>query len=98
MRHKEALLYKKSGDDSVDCFLCAHRCHIAEGKYGFCGVRLNEKGVLYTEVYARPCAMHVDPVEKKPLYHFLPGTSSFSVATVGCNFRCGFCQNWQISQ
>ncbi len=95
---KEALLYNKSADNFVDCFLCAHHCKIAEGKFGFCGVRQNIKGTLYSYVYARPIAMHVDPIEKKPLYHFLPGTKSFSIATIGCNFHCGFCQNWQISQ
>ena len=95
---KEALLYNKSADNFVDCFLCVHRCKIAEGKFGFCGVRQNIKGILYSHVYARPIAMQADPIEKKPLYHFFPGTKSFSIATIGCNFHCGFCQNWQISQ
>ncbi|MDD5255248.1 MAG: AmmeMemoRadiSam system radical SAM enzyme [Candidatus Omnitrophica bacterium] len=95
---KEALLYKKTEDEQVSCFLCSHRCLVPEGGFGICGVRLNRGGTLYTLVYGKPVAMHVDPIEKKPLYHFLPGSLSFSVATAGCNFRCGFCQNWQISQ
>lgn len=95
---KEALLYEKAGDSDVHCFLCNHHCRIQDGKFGICGVRQNISGVLYTLVYGRPVAMHVDPIEKKPLYQFLPGSRSFSVATVGCNFRCGFCQNWEISQ
>ncbi|MDK1032225.1 MAG: AmmeMemoRadiSam system radical SAM enzyme, partial [Planctomycetia bacterium] len=82
----------------VQCFLCSHRCLIAEGKRGFCQVRLNRGGKLYTLVYGRLVARNIDPIEKKPLFHFLPGTVSLSVATEGCNFRCGFCQNWQISQ
>ncbi len=95
---KEALLYEKIGGNRVHCFLCSHHCRIAEGEFGFCGVRQNVGGTLYTQVYAKPIAMHVDPIEKKPLYHFLPGSRSFSLATIGCNFHCGFCQNWQISQ
>ncbi|MFA4889734.1 MAG: AmmeMemoRadiSam system radical SAM enzyme [Candidatus Omnitrophota bacterium] len=94
----EALLYKKTDKKSVSCFLCNQNCKIAEGKFGFCGVRQNKGGVLYSLVYGQPVATQVDPVEKKPLYHFLPGSSSFSLATIGCNFRCGFCQNWEISQ
>ncbi|MDD5730062.1 MAG: AmmeMemoRadiSam system radical SAM enzyme [Candidatus Omnitrophica bacterium] len=95
---KEALLYEKLENKTVHCFLCAHQCRIAENKYGFCGVRQNLEGALYTHVYGKIVASHVDPVEKKPLYHFLPGSASFSIACIGCNFRCGFCQNWQISQ
>jgi pyruvate formate lyase activating enzyme len=95
---KEALLYEKLKDKLVHCYLCSHHCKIAEGKFGFCGVRQNIGGVLYTHVYGQPCALHVDPIEKKPLYHFFPGSFSFSIATIGCNFRCGFCQNWEISQ
>lgn len=95
---KEALLYKKLEENNVLCSLCAHRCRIAEDKFGICGVRQNVEGILYTHAYGRVIAAAVDPVEKKPLYHFLPGTASFSIATAGCNFRCGFCQNWQISQ
>jgi pyruvate formate lyase activating enzyme len=95
---REAMLYEKQKDNSVQCILCAHRCRISDGKFGICGVRENNAGVLYTHVYGNPITMHVDPIEKKPLYHFLPGTRAYSIATIGCNFKCGFCQNWQISQ
>ena len=95
---KEAMLYERLEDGRVRCFLCAHECKIADSKAGVCGVRENVEGTLYTLVYARTIAANVDPIEKKPLYHFLPGSTSFSIATIGCNFRCGFCQNWQISQ
>lgn len=95
---KEAMLYEKLENKAVRCLLCAHQCKIASSKYGFCGVRQNRDGKLYTLVYAEVIASHVDPIEKKPLYHFLPGSASYSVATIGCNFKCGFCQNWQISQ
>lgn len=95
---KEALLYEKLDANYIKCKLCSHRCKIAPGKTGICGVRKNERGILYTTVYGSAIAANVDPIEKKPFYHFLPGSSAFSIATVGCNFRCGFCQNWQISQ
>ncbi len=95
---KEAMFYKTLHDKEVECFLCNHKCRIAPSKFGFCGVRQNREGILYTHVYGEVIAANVDPVEKKPLYHFLPGTTSFSIATAGCNFRCNFCQNWQISQ
>lgn len=95
---KEALLYERLENKSVHCYLCAHQCRITDNQFGFCGVRQNLDGSLYTYTYGRLVAAHVDPIEKKPLYHFLPGSSSFSVATIGCNFRCGFCQNWEISQ
>jgi pyruvate formate lyase activating enzyme len=94
----EARWYAKSHGDAVDCHLCGHRCLIGAGKKGFCRVRENHAGTLYTRTYGRVIASHVDPIEKKPLYHFLPGTTAFSIATPGCNFRCDFCQNWQISQ
>ncbi|MCX5714574.1 MAG: AmmeMemoRadiSam system radical SAM enzyme [Candidatus Omnitrophica bacterium] len=87
----EALLYERLEDNK-------DHCRIFPNKWGFCGVRQNIDGTLYTHVFGKPIAMHVDPIEKKPLYHFLPGSSSFSIATIGCNFRCGFCQNWEISQ
>jgi len=96
--NKEALLYEKLENKLVHCFLCGHQCRIADQKFGFCGVRQNIDGILYTRVYGRPCALHIDPIEKKPLYHFFPGSTSFSIATIGCNFHCGFCQNWEISQ
>ncbi len=95
---KEGMLYSPLEDGKVSCFLCSHRCQIAEGKFGICGVRQNKGRKLFTQVYGEVIAAHVDPIEKKPLYHFLPGTTSFSIATIGCNFRCPFCQNWQISQ
>ncbi len=94
----EAMLWAPEEGKRTDCRLCAHRCAIAPGNWGVCGVRENRAGVLVTHVYGEVIAAHVDPIEKKPFYHFLPGTFSFSVATPGCNFRCGFCQNWQISQ
>ncbi|MGC9468325.1 MAG: AmmeMemoRadiSam system radical SAM enzyme [Anaerolineae bacterium] len=95
---KEAMLYDRLPDDKVRCNLCAHRCVISEGKRGICQVRENRDGTLYSLVYGRAIARHVDPVEKKPLLHFHPGTRAYSVATVGCNFRCRWCQNWDIAQ
>jgi len=95
---KEAQLFNSLGNNRVDCFLCSHSCRIQEGKFGFCGVRQNIQGILYTHNYGKLIAANIDPVEKKPLYHFLPGSSTFSIASAGCNFRCGFCQNWEISQ
>ena len=95
---KEAMLYEKLEGERVHCFLCSHHCKIKEGKNGVCGVRKNEKGTLFSLVYQEVVAEGADPIEKKPFYHFLPGSLSYSIATVGCNFQCGFCQNWQISQ
>ena len=95
---KEAGLYIRLENRQVHCQLCAHSCKILEGKFGFCKVRQNISGILYTHNYAKLVATNIDPVEKKPLYHFLPGTSTFSIASAGCNFTCGFCQNWEISQ
>ena len=95
---KEAMFYKKGEAEEVDCYLCAHNCKIASGQLGFCQVRKNIQGILNTLVYGQVIAANIDPIEKKPLYHFLPGSRSFSIATIGCNFRCDFCQNWQISQ
>jgi pyruvate formate lyase activating enzyme len=95
---KEAMLYEKLSDNKVRCNLCAHRCVIADGKKGICQVRENRGGTLYALVYGRTIARHVDPVEKKPLFHFHPGTAAYSIATVGCNFRCHWCQNWELSQ
>jgi pyruvate formate lyase activating enzyme len=95
---KEALLYKKLAENQVSCFLCSHHCLISEGRFGICSVRENKNGVLYTHAYGNLIAQHIDPIEKKPLYHFFPGSRSFSIAAIGCNFQCGFCQNWQISQ
>ncbi len=97
--HVRADLWREwQGGPSVHCFLCAHHCRIAPGESGLCGVRENKDGVLYTLVYGRPVSTAVDPIEKKPLFHFLPGSRTFSLATVGCNFTCAFCQNAEISQ
>lgn len=99
MAHKAILWERLAGDDlRVRCNLCAHRCVIPPGKQGACCVRENRNGVLVTLVYERAISQHVDPIEKKPLFHFQPGSRSYSIATVGCNFRCAFCQNWEISQ
>ncbi|MDD5128838.1 MAG: AmmeMemoRadiSam system radical SAM enzyme [Candidatus Omnitrophica bacterium] len=95
---KEALLYTHLESLKVQCQLCSHNCIIRDGKFGFCGVRQNIQGILYAHSYGKLVALNVDPVEKKPLYHFFPGSLAFSIASAGCNFRCGFCQNWQISQ
>ena len=95
---REAMLYERLDDKAVRCNLCGHRCRIAEGKTGFCFVRKNVDGTLVSLNYDELVAVNVDPIEKKPLFHFLPGTQSLSVAAAGCNFRCAFCQNWQISQ
>lgn len=98
MVNMEAYLYQSLEDDTVGCYLCAHRCVIKSGRRGICGVRENQGGVLQTLVYGKLIARHIDPIEKKPLYHFLPGTLSYSIATVGCNFKCRFCQNADIAQ
>ena len=95
---KEALFWEKLDGKRGQCHLCAHECRIPESSFGICGVRQNIQGVLYTMIYAQVIAANIDPIEKKPLYHFLPGSRSYSIATIGCNFKCGFCQNWQISQ
>jgi len=95
--HK-AMLWERLGEDKVRCFLCSHHCKIRKGERGVCGVRENAEGELVTLVYDKVIARNVDPIEKKPLFHFLPGTFSFSIATPGCNFRCLHCQNADISQ
>ena len=95
---KEAMLYEKRPEGKVRCNLCAHHCLIADGKRGVCQVRENRGGTLYSLVYGRTISQHVDPVEKKPLFHFHPGSFTYSIATPGCNFRCQWCQNWEISQ
>jgi pyruvate formate lyase activating enzyme len=94
----EARFYERAAGGRVRCHLCSFRCSIAEGERGHCRVRQNRGGTLHSLVYGRIIAQHNDPIEKKPLYHFLPGTRSYSIAAPGCNFRCSFCQNWQISQ
>jgi pyruvate formate lyase activating enzyme len=92
------MLAKSLGKGILQCLACNHYCKINEGRAGFCGVRVNELGKLKLTVYGRPCVVYVDPVEKKPLFHFLPGTEIFSIGTFGCNFACSFCQNYDISQ
>jgi pyruvate formate lyase activating enzyme len=95
---KEAMFWERMEGNRGRCHLCAHECRIAESNFGVCGVRQNVQGLLHTMVYGQLIAANIDPIEKKPLYHFLPGSTSYSIATIGCNFKCGFCQNWQISQ
>jgi len=94
----EAMFYEKTEDKAVKCGLCPHSCKIANQKRGICGVRENREGVLYSLVYGRAISWAIDPIEKKPLYHFHPGSDIFSIATMGCNLRCGHCQNYSISQ
>ncbi|HXV20936.1 MAG TPA: AmmeMemoRadiSam system radical SAM enzyme [Desulfuromonadales bacterium] len=94
----EAMFWAKAEGGKVRCSLCRFRCLIAEGQRGICGVRENTDGVLYTLVYGRSIAEQIDPIEKKPLFHYHPGSTSFSIATAGCNFRCLHCQNYEISQ
>ncbi len=97
LRH-EALFYKPTGDDGkVQCFLCPHRCTITPGKLGLCGARQNIDGKLWSLIYGRVSSFCADPVEKKPLYHFYPGSAVYSIGSLGCNMRCGDCQNWQIA-
>jgi len=95
---KEALLYQKLDENKVQCNLCAHRCVINPGKKGICKVKVNKSGILYTNVYGKTITQNIDPIEKKPLYHFYPCSKAYSIATAGCNFHCRFCQNWDISQ
>ncbi len=95
---KEAMFYEKLDEKKVRCFLCAHHCFIKDGKRGICAVRENRDGTLYSLVYGKVIAMNIDPIEKKPLFHFQPGSTSFSISTIGCNFQCEHCQNFEISQ
>ena len=95
---KKALLYKSRTDSTVLCLVCSHKCIISPGQTGLCNVRMNKDGILYTLNYAKLAAINSDPIEKKPLYHFLPGSLSLSMAAMGCNFRCSFCQNHSLSQ
>jgi len=95
---KEAMLYSPLEEGKVRCYLCNHHCNISPSKRGICGVRENREGKLYTLVFGRAISMNVDPIEKKPIFHLYPGSTSFSIATVGCNFRCLQCQNHEISQ
>jgi pyruvate formate lyase activating enzyme len=95
---KEAQFYEKLEGKKVRCLVCPRKCVVGDGQRGYCRVRENIGGEYYSIVYGRVCTYHVDPIEKKPLFHFLPGTTAFSIATVGCNLACKFCQNWEISQ
>lgn len=95
---KEAYYYETLDELTLQCTLCPHRCVLGEDDRGFCRVKVVKGGKLSTLVYGNPCSWHIDPIEKKPLFHFLPTTGAFSIATAGCNFRCLNCQNWQISQ
>jgi len=95
---KEAYLYKKLKEGKVQCQTCAHYCIIEKGRRGKCGVKENRDGKFYSLVYGKACALNIDPIEKKPFFHFLPNSQSLSIATVGCNFQCRNCQNYSISQ
>jgi len=97
LRH-EAKFWEKLDDKKVKCVLCPRECQVADVERGYCGVRENQGGSYQTLVYGALCSANVDPIEKKPLFHYLPGTNAFSIATAGCNIECKFCQNWQISQ
>ena len=95
---KEAIFYTRESDNHARCELCRFRCLIADGSRGICGVRENRGGILRSLVYGLLCTAHIDPIEKKPLFHVMPGSKSYSIASVGCNFRCRHCQNHTISQ
>jgi len=95
---REAEFWTRLDNNAIRCDLCPRHCRVAEGKRGYCRVRENRGGSYFTLVHSRPCAMHLDPIEKKPFFHVLPGTKAFSLATVGCNLHCKFCQNWDIAQ
>lgn len=95
---KQAILYEKQKDRRVLCKLCPHYCVINEGNRGLCQVRENRRGLLYSLVFGRTVTQNVDRVEKKPLFHFYPGSNTYSLATAGCNFHCQYCTNWQVSQ
>ncbi len=94
---KETLLAKKLKNKKVKCFTCQHRCTVSPGKWGFCQTRVNKNGKLYSVIYGIVSSINVDPIEKKPVFHYQPGSTCLSLGTYGCNFRCKFCQNWQIS-
>lgn len=94
----EAMLYNKESDNKLRCRLCRHTCLIPDGQTGICNVRINKEGKLFSIFYGKPIALSVDPIEKKPLFHYYPGTQALSLATPGCNFQCPWCQNWDISQ
>ncbi len=95
---REVAYYKKLDDGIVECLTCPKKCKVLNQGRGICGNKLNDDGFYYSLAYAKPCTIHVDPIEKKPLFHFLPGADAYSLSTAGCNLGCKFCQNWQISQ
>ncbi|MBU3941636.1 MAG: radical SAM protein, partial [Nanoarchaeota archaeon] len=95
---KEASYYKKLKHGNVQCILCPRKCAIKKDSYGFCNARKNIDGKLYSVVYSNPCAVHIDPIEKKPLYHFMPGSKALSIGTIGCNLECRHCQNWTMAR
>lgn len=94
----EARYYKKLDGGGIECGICPRHCRVTDLERGYCGVRENHGDVYHTLVYGLPCALNIDPIEKKPLFHFYPGTTALSLATAGCNVNCKFCQNWDISQ
>ena len=94
----EAKYYKKLENKIVECQLCPRKCQVSDLERGYCGVRENIGGTYYTLVYGKVCTANIDPIEKKPFFHYLPGSTAFSIATAGCNMNCKFCQNWNISQ
>jgi pyruvate formate lyase activating enzyme len=98
LSHVEARYYKKLPDREIECGLCPRKCRLGDKERGYCGVRENDGGTYYSLVYGKVCALNVDPVEKKPFFHVLPGTKALSLAAAGCNVNCKFCQNWEISQ
>jgi pyruvate formate lyase activating enzyme len=98
LSHVEARYYEKHPDREIECVLCPRNCKLGDKERGYCGVRENRDGIYYTLVYGKVCASNVDPIEKKPFFHFLPGRSALSIASAGCNVNCKFCQNWEISQ
>jgi pyruvate formate lyase activating enzyme len=98
LKFHPAQYYKKLEDLEIECQLCPRKCVVGERERGYCGVRENKGGEYFTLVYGNPCSANIDPIEKKPFFHFLPGAQAFSIATAGCNLNCKFCQNWQISQ
>jgi pyruvate formate lyase activating enzyme len=95
---RKALFWSSEQEQNVKCLLCPHECRIGHGKAGICRVRKNLNGTLFSMIYGEPVAIHTDPIEKKPLFHFYPGKQILSIGTFGCNFQCTFCQNWHLSQ
>ncbi len=98
LSHVEASYYKKLPDREIECQLCPRACHLGDKERGYCGVRENDGGTYYSLIYGKVCSLNMDPIEKKPFFHFLPGTNALSMAAAGCNVNCKFCQNWEISQ